>query len=71
MEANSLPLQFTRFICITCVALVSPADSCAVAPEDGPFGMEIIDVGSPGFVPGLVVAFNASGMIYLYPSESA
>ncbi|POR35258.1 hypothetical protein TPAR_04541 [Tolypocladium paradoxum] len=37
---------------------VTQVDRPAAAPQEGPVGMEVVAVGHPGFVPGLVAAVN-------------
>ncbi|KAL6850718.1 hypothetical protein ACO1O0_007843 [Amphichorda felina] len=37
---------------------VTQVDRPAAAPQEGPVGMEVLAVGHPGFVPGLVAAIN-------------
>lgn len=40
---------------------VTQVDRPAAAPQEGPFNLEVIAAGSPGFVAGLTAAINLFG----------
>lgn len=40
---------------------VTQVDRPAAAPQEGPFNMEVVAVGSPTFIPGFVAAINLFG----------